>query len=347
VRRLRQSPTDERGAVSVLVALLMVVLLGFAALAIDVGMLVSEKAQLQNGADAAALGLAQRCAKNPADTMRCAQSSLEARSLANSNALDASTRVAVTTLDKTAGRVTVTTGAKEAGTGANHVSLVFANVLGIPSADVTASASAAWGGPSKVEAPFAIAFSKCEIDSSRTADGALQFLMSHGIGETSKTCHGTSSGHEIPGGFGWLVQDTSGSCQATVSLSTPWVTSDTGSNLKAGCGPRLEQWKAKLAAGEELVQLFPVFDDTSGTGTSGKFRIVAFAAIDIRGWNFQGHEYMLDDAATHFKDNKYNNSDRGFIGRFIRYVALDAVELGGPTTYGATGVELTLEEATP
>ncbi|WP_434993340.1 pilus assembly protein TadG-related protein [Arthrobacter sp. Ld5] len=343
MRRLRSAgAANERGAVSVLVALLMVVLLGFAALAIDVGMLVSEKAQLQNGADAAALGIAQRCAKDLNDATNCASSSVEAQDLANSNALDAKTRIVSTNLQKTAGRVTVTTGAREAGTGANHVSLVFANVLGVASTDVTASASAAWGGPSKVEAPFAIAFSKCEIDSTRTADGALQFLRSHGLNDTGDNCHGTSSGHEIPGGFGWLVQDISGSCQATVSLSSPWVASDSGDNLKDGCGPRLNEWKAKLAAGERLVQLFPVFDDTAGTGSGGKFRIVAFAAIDVRGWNFQGYEYMLADARSHFTTNGYNNSDRGFIGRFVRYVSLDeAVELGGPMIYGANVVQLT------
>ena len=53
----------ERGAIAVLVALLMVVLLGFAAIAVDQGMLYAQKAQMQNGADAAALAIAQDCAK--------------------------------------------------------------------------------------------------------------------------------------------------------------------------------------------------------------------------------------------------------------------------------------------
>jgi len=49
---------SERGAVAVMVALLLVVLLGFGALAIDASMLYAQKIQLQNGSDAAALAIA-------------------------------------------------------------------------------------------------------------------------------------------------------------------------------------------------------------------------------------------------------------------------------------------------
>ena len=40
---------DERGAASVIVAIVLVVLMGCAALAVDVGAMYAEKAQLQNG----------------------------------------------------------------------------------------------------------------------------------------------------------------------------------------------------------------------------------------------------------------------------------------------------------
>ncbi len=42
----------------------MVALLGFAALAVDVGMLYAERTQLRNGSDAAAIAVAQKCAKD-------------------------------------------------------------------------------------------------------------------------------------------------------------------------------------------------------------------------------------------------------------------------------------------
>lgn len=82
MRRLR----DDAGAVTVLVALLLpVVLLGMAALALDVGSMYVQKRQLQNGADAAALGVAGDCASQP---LTCTQgtASTTANTFANRNA---------------------------------------------------------------------------------------------------------------------------------------------------------------------------------------------------------------------------------------------------------------------
>ncbi len=54
----------DRGAVALIVTVLFAggVLMGVAALTVDVGQLYSERRQLQNGADAAALSLAKVCA---------------------------------------------------------------------------------------------------------------------------------------------------------------------------------------------------------------------------------------------------------------------------------------------
>ncbi len=59
--RLRR---DERGAVAIIVAVLIGggVLTGMGALVIDVGQLFQERGELQNGADAAAIGVAKSCA---------------------------------------------------------------------------------------------------------------------------------------------------------------------------------------------------------------------------------------------------------------------------------------------
>src|ERR1039457_1222087 len=61
---LRLLGRDERGAVGVLVAMMLGagVLTGMGALVIDVGQLYQERAELQNGADAAALAVAESCA---------------------------------------------------------------------------------------------------------------------------------------------------------------------------------------------------------------------------------------------------------------------------------------------
>ena len=64
MRGVGRQDTRERGAISVIVAIVMVCLLGFAALAVDVGVLYAERAQLQNSSDAVALMVAQKCAKS-------------------------------------------------------------------------------------------------------------------------------------------------------------------------------------------------------------------------------------------------------------------------------------------
>ncbi|MFH5878250.1 pilus assembly protein TadG-related protein [Arthrobacter sp. NA-172] len=83
-RKRQAVGSGEHGAVAVLIALLMVVLLVFAALAIDVGSMYAEKAQLQNGADAAVLAIAQDCAKNGLVTCQ-ANAPAKAQSLAAAN----------------------------------------------------------------------------------------------------------------------------------------------------------------------------------------------------------------------------------------------------------------------
>jgi Flp pilus assembly protein TadG len=52
---LRSMASDERGVAAILVALVILVLLGFAALAIDIGHLFAVRNELQNAADAGAL----------------------------------------------------------------------------------------------------------------------------------------------------------------------------------------------------------------------------------------------------------------------------------------------------
>ena len=59
---------DERGAVAVMVALLIIPLIAFAAIAIDVAAMWSERQQLQTAADAGALAIAQDCARGTCGT---------------------------------------------------------------------------------------------------------------------------------------------------------------------------------------------------------------------------------------------------------------------------------------
>ncbi|MFB0834008.1 TadE/TadG family type IV pilus assembly protein [Arthrobacter halodurans] len=342
---LQLKARDERGASAVLVAVMMVALLGFAAVSIDVGRLYWEKAQLQNGADAGALAVASVCGKNETDP-QCINPNSLTSGLANANAVDGLTNVRSVIVDTVANRVVVETGALETGTSTNRVSLWFAKVLdpSLASAEVATAATARWGGPSSLTSLFPLAFSQCEVDSSPTFDGELQFLLSHGNGNDKKdTCHSTSSGQELPGGFGWIDQASGGSCEAQTTIGA-WATSDTGNNLKSGCPTRLAEWKTVLQKGGKIIALLPVFDKTEGSGNNGRYRIHGYAAVDVRGWNFQsGNDYLPTDAQKVFDDGNYKNSDLGIIGRFTRYV-FDEID-GEPGTdgspYGANIVSLT------
>jgi hypothetical protein len=70
--------TGERGSVAVLVALALAVLLGFAALVVDVGLLWAVRAEAQTAADAAALAGAARLADGPAGTVAAVRHYLDA-----------------------------------------------------------------------------------------------------------------------------------------------------------------------------------------------------------------------------------------------------------------------------
>ncbi|WP_426990063.1 pilus assembly protein TadG-related protein [Pseudarthrobacter sp. Y6] len=340
--RIKQDD-PERGVIAPLTAILMVVLLGMAAFAVDAATMYSEHAQLQNGADSAALSIAQACAAAP-PTAGCAAPKADAAPLAKGNAVDGSSHVLTATV--TGGTVDVTTQTENAA-GDKHFSLVFARVLGIDTADIRASAQAKFGGYSAANV-LPLSFSKCESDPGFTKD--LQFFPSHGDALASQPgykCLSSSSGLEVPGGFGWL-DHVAGTCNVKVDIKNPWVGTNTGQDFDGDCGSVLSQWGNILADPTKTVNiLIPIFDDLRGTGSNAEFHIQAFAQISLRGWNLSGgtklpEDFMTAEATKLSKSLKLKNSDNGIFGRFIKKVTLaEAATLGGPTTYGAPGVQLT------
>ncbi|MDQ0118672.1 pilus assembly protein TadG-related protein [Pseudarthrobacter sp902506025] len=146
---------SECGAVAVIVALMMVVLNGCGALAVDFGMLYAQKAQLQGGADAAALAIAHDCAlcKSAAPDTAVQYAKFNT----NSGMADAPAPTF-----SSAGTVVVTTAARDVkGPG---VTLWPGNIFGISRADVGATSKAVWGGPSGLTTALPVAFSECQFD---------------------------------------------------------------------------------------------------------------------------------------------------------------------------------------
>ncbi|BCW72288.1 TadE/TadG family type IV pilus assembly protein [Arthrobacter sp. NicSoilB8] len=321
MRGLGRRGTRERGAISVIVAIVMVCLLGFAALAVDVGVLYAERAQLQNSSDAVALMVAQKCAKSVSDPECSATwprpTDLAAK-LANGNAADGMTNIKSIALDKTKGTVSVGSGAKETGSPANSISLFFARALGITSAEVGATSRAQWGAPSKGTVIVPLAIAECKFSPDPTF---VQVLTMDVNG-----CGG------IPGGFGWITDGKDSLCSVTISAgasSDPgiWFSSDTGAPRPSVCS------SADISVLKDQTVLLPLYAVATGTGSGGKYYVKGFAAFHVTGYHFASDSWSSGG-------NIANKSIRGY---FVKFVSLSqALELGGTADYGTSVVRLSI-----
>ncbi len=135
---------DESGVSLVFVALAMVVLLGMAALAIDVGMLFTAKGQAQNAADSGALAGAGTLILSPDDATvatNVAETFAEQHEMIKQQVdIQPAEDIQVDLVNK---RVTVT--ARRINARGNAVPTFFAKVLSIDWVDVTATATAEVG----------------------------------------------------------------------------------------------------------------------------------------------------------------------------------------------------------
>lgn len=304
-REGREDRDHERGAVSVVVALLMVPLLGFAALGVDVAHLYAVRQQLQNGADAAALAVAQDCAAGS-----CGASTATAQTMLARNLTDGTASPSVTL---GAGSVRVVA--------SSTVANVFAPVIGIDTSQVRASATVRYGSPLGGRAVLPLAFSWCEWKQQTGGgmpSGSTQRVVY--LTKTSGTtdCTGPSN-NIVPGGFGWLTVND-GVCGTRTTISNV-IMSDPGNSVPSGCST------TALSSAVGKTVLLPIFDSSSGTGSGASYRIYGYAAFRVTGYHFGG-QY---DAGT----GTCNGNARCIKGYFVRFV-----DLSEAFTYGAGAPEL-------
>lgn len=326
MRGVKDNGRDDRGATAVVVALLMAVLLCFTALVVDVGRLYSEKAQLQNGTDAAAFAIAQICAQSESDS-RCVDGSDLAAELADSNADDSESSVENVDVDWDSNTVEVVAGAKQTGLAAGKVSLFFAGSFetfaaatetDYSSADVWAATKASWGYPGSGTSMLPLVFQLCDFKT----DGSMHWLDlkdNTGNSTPSLTC---SSG--APGNFHMVDAPSTGSCEYFYAYSSI-ATSDPGMGKVKDCASLLE---AKLGR----VLYIPTFDETQGSGNTGEFRIDGWVAFRIEGFRLPSiTRGTIPTGATNF----------GLYGSFIEN-SVNAPELqnDGDSNYGVTLVKL-------
>jgi Flp pilus assembly protein TadG len=291
--RLRGRLAGERGGAAVLISLLLVPLLGFAAIAVDIGSLYAEKARLQTAADAAALAVARDCARG-----NCGDMQATARNLVDANIGGAT--AAPPALSSAPLSVTVT--------GRKPQRHWFAPVIGHDATAVSATATVAWGAPGGGTAALPLIFSWCEFAAqtgggipSSTTEWTIMLPKTSGTG-----CTGPS--HKfVPGGFGWLK--TGGStCKATTRAGGKFD-SETGNNPSQGCQPAdLERLIGKTV-------LLPIFDDAGGTGSGAWYHVYAYAAFTITDYYFAGQYKGVNKPCS--------GNDRCIRGYFTRFVQPD------------------------
>ena len=317
----------------VFVALTMVALMGFTALGVDGGAVWSDHKQLQNGADAGALAIAQACANGD-----CGDYTTAANQFARTNKIDTNATGVVTDLNTAQGYVTVRTSSTR--------DLWFAPVVGIQTANIAATATAKWE-PKSGGAFLPLAFSLCSFwaqsgailgdpipsDTSMTLHLKSKDPVTGAISSDPSVClPNTDAAHnEVAGGFGWLDVPSAATCMTSVSVGQ-WVDSDPGGNVPCDFGTSLQGTTVQI----------PVFDQcTTGPngscagGSNAQYHIYAIASFTVTG-------YCFSPNTAEWQVAHCNSSDPYIQGVFVSFTSADSTQGDGSAPeLGADQVALT------
>ncbi len=353
MRRLSR-PADDRGAVAATLAVILGggVLLGMAAVVVDVGRLYAEREQLQSGADAAAWMVAETCVLHPES---CAGQDADAERYADAVAADGAAGIAeicgrgpglaacsAPATNRTAclGAAPATGSYAEVRTrtsgrdGATLLPRTFARALAGDDVgtSVGACSRVTWGAPRRATG-VAVTFSLCEWEA--LTDGGVTFwpALSDGTPPVSaervvhlkgsgadRTCPAGPSGWDRPGGFGWL-DDGEGNCATTVDVDGN-VGGNTGNSVSAACRTALAAQRA-----ERRTALIPIYDTVTGTGATTTYHVVGFASFVLTGYHLSGFTAPSWLTGRH----ACGGSERCLYGYFIRaLVPTTGITIGGP-----------------
>ena len=361
---------DERGAIGVLVAVLIGggVLLGMGALAIDVGRLYQNRAELQNGADAAALAVADSCALGTCTTSIAGQYATgNASKLTGNNAavgLVCGSGTGMAACPGSTGTPYDCPANPSAGT--NYVDVhtstltasdstllppIFARTLlgngGYQGTNVKACAQAEWGAPSSATT-IAYTISACSwyvyTNNGTTfaqpppyppntvpAPSFDHILFEHGSqGSKTTGCPPYQpSGQDAPGNFGWTSD--SGNCSTFINNGS--YGGSTGASASGDCKTVIQ-----AAYNNKTVVYLPVYSAISGTGNNVTYTLLGFAAFVITGYHITG-SFKAPDWLNSANDCKGNNFC--IDGYFTQGLIPSTGGLGGGKGLGASIVKLT------
>ena len=349
-----QRDHHDQGAVLVMVALVMTVLLGVGALTVDLGALYAEKRELQNGSDAAALAVAQDCSLGTcAGTVAGGSATATAVKYADLNARDGTSTVdfvcgsapgatpglpacadpAPTNITGAAGWVRVRTSTRQSN-GSASVPFVLGPVMNsVTSKTVHATTTVAWGSLGSFNAAPLI-FSLCEYMNFGGSINPMTFpsgqrtITFHGVGGTNEagieTCHTSPSGQDpgLPGGFGY-VENTN--CIAAL-IAGGLISPEQGNSFPKGCEPDI--W-----LNNDIV--ISIFDQE----INGHYHVAGFVGFRLLGYHFNGSN--TGPSGFKCKDDDghpYNNNVVCVYGEFNRF-STDGGGWGG-TDLGARVIKV-------
>lgn len=306
---LRLLGRDDRGAVAVLVGVLFGagVLLGMGALVIDAGRLYQNRAELQNGADAGALGVAKDCALSISScTLSNATSTAVSYAGANASQLTGHSAgvygICVSVVPNSGNQgfavgncpppgTTAMTNCPSNPTGTNFVDVktytqvgsshVLPRVFAGSGGTVYACAQAEWGAALQSNS-LALTISFCAwqaLTGSGSPFGTLIPVYLKGKLKTTCLSSNPSAGSNLPGGFDWLQPTSPTTCTTNIDLTTDTTFNNTGANVSAPCKQALYN-DIQAAA----TVFLPIFDcDSTVQGCPGYKSTGANAIYHISG----------------------------------------------------------------
>jgi Flp pilus assembly protein TadG len=301
---------NERGQAFVLTVISLVVLLGMAALVLDVGAWFHQKRHLQAAADAAALAGAQFLPNNPGGAQT------EALSNAGKNGGGvAGADVTITSSRST--NDTITVKAKKSNSG------VFSRVLGVVSVNIGASAKARVGAPASAlhVAPMVVNCNHNLIKNCNNSNKLPQFNANTQLDFDPMGA---------PGAFGMLNLD-GGNGTVGSSKESQWILNGFDKYLGLGLyksdpGAKFSSQNVRSALDARIgtVLLFPVFNTLNGTGQNAQYNIIGWIGFHLTSYVVHGNSATLN-------------------GWFTEYIAqgIQATSgQGSPLAYGVRTVQL-------
>jgi hypothetical protein len=359
---------EDAGAVAVLVTILLAggVLLGMAALTVDVGSLYGERRQLQNSADAGALSLAQDCSVNAA---ACSTSGASIGGLVDDNADDGTSGIAgvcVAMGGVKSGQCTGGGGLTDClpapGVTDNYVEVrtstrtssggtllppFFAQALvdGYSGTTVGACSRVAWGGPAGLSSAIPLTISTCEFQ--HYVGSPPNYAPPPPYPPTvGATWPAASYEHVIF--FHDTTEALAGSCPAgpagsddPISGGFGWLESDTCEvtsdtdwfDDSPGTSPGSDCRASDFANSYGQLVDIPIYDGTNGlNGANGKYHIKGYAAFVLTGYYLGGSykKKSLITGALPCAQTPTTGSQRCISGFFTQDPTPKPGKIGGP-----------------